>query len=237
MKACPNWKAVMIAEKDAGLLVARSRCKMWACPYCSHILRRGWKTIMIDGIQTLGGGWSFVTLTAHENAHKAGKTLENLRGGWRRWLERLRRKYGTIHYVRIYEKHTSGAFHIHAIFNAKIARRWAKDAARNCGMGYQVDVRQIGSYDAPLAAIYIAKYLTKEAQENFPANIRRVQLSRGFPKIASDDAAAYDWAITHGISEETWMAYEWVYDVSIKAAVTADDFTTDTYYPPDDTPF
>lgn len=147
--ACKNFKGLAVAPGETGsdLLIARLRCKEWSCDFCAQINQSIWRAHIIDRVNKMGGEWLFITVTAHQKAHAAGKTLENLKSAWKKLYDRLRYKFPgqKLEYVWLYERHTSkrGAgklrsaaksvdtYHIHAIVRASIAGRNKWNARKN----------------------------------------------------------------------------------------------------------
>lgn len=244
--SCQNFIGIAVAEPEntSNMLIARLRCKMWSCEYCARVNRNIWRTHIIKRIGAIGGKWCFITLTAHENAHKYNKTLENLRDGWKTLYDRLRRYFagaGKLEYVRVFEKHKTGRFHIHAIIKADVAsdkefKRWLKKNARECGMGYQADAKSItGDGSALLVASYICKYMTKDAQSlgDMPKGIRRIQTSQGIG-AAKPTVTDEDWRIKAGVYLEEIQSHEKVIDVSTGEVVSEEYFEKYYYYPEHD---
>jgi len=230
------------ADEKSIIYVARLRCKMWSCDYCATQNRLIWRAHMIDVINRLGGVWSFLTVTAHPNAHKAAKSLLNLRQGLDKLMKRLRRKYGDFEYIRVYERHKSGQFHAHIIARIndesdKDAKKWLKANSAECGMGHQADFQTIRVRDdataGGLVAAYVCKYLTKDAQNlgDMPKNLRRIQTSRGIgvPRNPESDK---DWKYApKGVSWQDRAAVLDLYDVSTGEHIGMDWFNNAAYYP------
>jgi len=201
--------AVIDGDDDTEMLVARLRCGMWSCDYCANKNRMIWRAHIIDRVNKLGGDWMFLTITAHRNAHKAGKTIVNLKNAWKRLYDRLRYKFKgqKLEYVWLYEAHTGldstgrkkRTYHVHAICRASIDGRntwdakreywyhaemhnWLKDNAAAVGAGFMCHAAKIEDGNGGLVAAYITKYLTKSEQDlgHFPKNSRRVSTTRGF---------------------------------------------------------
>lgn len=208
---CENFDglAVIDGDNDTEMLVARLRCGMWSCEYCANKNRMIWRAHIIDRVNKLAGDWLFLTITAHRKAHKAGKTIVNLKNAWKRLYDRLRYKFKgqKIEYVWLYERHndktlsgkTKTTYHVHAILRAQVAgnnvyhaqksyyyhpemHNWLKDNAAAVGAGFMCHCAKINDGNGGLVAAYITKYLTKNAQDlgNFPKRARRVSTSRGF---------------------------------------------------------
>lgn len=208
---CENFDglAVIDGDDDTEMLVARLRCGMWSCDYCANKNRLIWRAHIIDRVNKIGGEWLFLTITAHRNAHKANKTVLNLKGAWKRLYDRLRYKFKgqKIEYIWLYERHSSKtvsgkdktSYHVHAIVRASIPgrnaysnktkqwqhpemHRWLKDNAAQVGAGFMCHCAKIDDSNGGLVAAYITKYMTKDAQSlgKFPKGQRRIQASRGF---------------------------------------------------------
>lgn len=183
--------------------MVRLRCKSWQCEYCAEKNRALWRSHLKKRIGHIGGSWWFITITAHERSRSKDTSLANLRAGLDKLLKRLRRVYGRIDYVRVYEVHQKGAFHAHLVVqglsqrvarmdlrNGEIAfrpfdtvpatRSWGiqtyfRRVAREVGMGYMVDVQAVDTI--PQVVNYITKYMTKESQSFWVKGLRRIQAS------------------------------------------------------------
>lgn len=203
---CPNFSLVVWKKTGDNLYtMVRLRCKSWQCEYCAAKNRALWRSHLKKRIGRIGGSWWFVTITAHERLRTQELSLENLRRGIDLLLKRLRRVYGRIDYVRVYEVHQKGAFHAHLIvqgLSARVAvlvsvsgnkevyyrpaygyvwqrtwgiRTWFRRAAREVGMGYMVDVQALETI--PQVVNYVTKYMTKESQNFNVKGLRRIQAS------------------------------------------------------------
>ena len=119
MAICENFKAFLVAENaPQNALLARARCKQWSCAYCAEINKRMWRARIFHAAETLAEwDWSFITITAHSKARSARASLDNLKSHWSALRKRLKRKYGSFHFVRVYERHNDGAYHLHALLN------------------------------------------------------------------------------------------------------------------------
>lgn len=124
---CPNMKLIMIAEHAANPKVidmVHVRCKQWSCEFCAQRNATAWKNHLLTRMARydfIGEQWCLITITAHENAHKAGPiyTLKNLQRGWTKLYHRLKRwNKVAFEFVRIFEKHTNGeygGYHMHIL--------------------------------------------------------------------------------------------------------------------------
>lgn len=205
MSFCPFFSLVVFQETDTDkVLMKRLRCQSWGCAYCARENRRLWAAHLRHRLPRVAADWWFITLTAHEALRTPENSLDNIRKNLDRLFKRLRRIYGKIHYVRVFEVHKKGAFHAHLLMaglsdrltileaaNGVLyfrprpaglrARSWAiktwfKKSARALGMGYMVDVQKLDAI--PEAVRYIVKYLTKDAQAFTAKNLRRVQTTQ-----------------------------------------------------------
>lgn len=197
-------------ESDNQITLMKAPCKKWSCPICGEINTGRWRTRLQHGFRVLGGDWQFVTFTAHENWRGRDASIKNIRRNsdklWKRYQRMARKRYGrTFHYARVFEPHQDGSLHVHAFINADYRlyqyqnmrasksenrparktplkpRRWLKNNARYCGMGFQSDVQKISN--PAKATYYITKYISKNLNSNqFPDGTRRIQTSTEFPK-------------------------------------------------------
>lgn len=201
---------------------------------------------MIDAVNTIGGDWFFMTLTAHEKARTRDQSLINLQKGWKRLVERIRRQSDEkVHYARIYELHRNGRVHMHFITNwrpkdyrhpasnAQSGSRWLKDNARQCGMGYQVRIERLDGH-AGLVAAYVTKYITKSL-ERLPAGIRKIQTTQGFKQKVEIGQSEYEWQIFEKFTERDYLAFKRtgynVRDIARDKTVNKVDFDNGDYAP------
>lgn len=191
----PYLTGVSFFEQKA--VLTQPSCKRWNCPVCAARNARRWIARIIHGCNYMDtqDGWFMFTLTAHEKWRGRDSSVKNLRQGWKKLYNRIRRKFGTNHYVKVWEMHKDGSFHLHGMVDAQIPLRWLKSASRECGMGYQVEIHAVDN--AGKVAGYIAKYFMKsEFEQNegeaFPRNLRRIEVSRSWVKLP-DLQADTDW--------------------------------------------
>lgn len=175
----------------------------WQCPECAEkrVRLHQLRIIEATGV-TLQGKWTFVTITAHENKRGFDASLINLKQGWRKLAERLRRRYGTQHYVLMHERHEDSTLHIHMLYNAHLTKKWLKTACRACGMGYMADSQLLK--DPKSSGKYVTKYLTKAVVEGdaFPKSFKRVRYSVGFPKFEFESTESdFIWRVYTQFSE------------------------------------
>jgi len=98
------------------LMLVRLRCKKWDCPYCAQINAYKWRMAIKARIESVGfDGWALLTVTARGKAHRHGTTLQKIMASGDRFFKRLRRAFGNFDYVRVYERHKSGNFHMHIL--------------------------------------------------------------------------------------------------------------------------
>lgn len=245
MRYCENFRAILTADKDKDMLMARARCKMWSCAYCADVNRKQWRLRIYRASETLGEKWSFVTLTAHSKK-RGDASLINLQEGWKKFSARMRREFGAFAYVRVYERHEDGAWHWHMLVNLhfediKIRHgkdgkqtpysEWVARNARECGMGYYTHAENMRTIRG--ATKYITKYMTKSV-DDLPRGIRRIQTSTHFPELVRE--AELDWQMKVGVWErDLWHVTERggeIIDLGEKRALNWDDFTGNVIYPP-----
>lgn len=259
---CKRFKSLAVAnpkETPENLMVARLRCKMWDCEFCAKKNQSIWRAHIIDKINKLGGEWVFITLTAHRNTHKAGKTLENLKRGWKILYDRLRRyfKQEKMEYVMLYERHKESSdkqlartrYHIHAVLRASITgsndydkkkkqyihrafSAWLKGASVGVGMGWSCHAAKIENCHGGMVAAYITKYMTKGAQDfgEFPKGMRRIVTSRG---VGSPKLPKSEeaWKIRAGLYPRDIVQFNHVYDLTTGEVIKLDYFKYADVYP------
>jgi len=176
-----------IEHDDKQAYLMRVSCKMWNCPACSARNAKRWIARVIHHINTNDNenGWQMFTLTAHEKWRSDNSSVKNLRQGWKKLYNRLRYTYGVSNYTKVWEMHEKSGFHLHGLIDSIVDMRWLKDNARECGMGYQVEIHEVDN--AGQVAGYIAKYFLKSeherAERQFPRGLRRIECSRTWLKL------------------------------------------------------
>lgn len=178
----PLLKAVNHAAKQAVLF--RAGCGTWGCPYCGQ--KNAQKAVFnaVHGSEVLieqGAKIDFLTVTSHEKLDAAA-SLAVLPLAWNKLNRRIKRAAHSCEYFAIPEQHKNGRWHLHAMISANLPKKWWKDNARACGLGYQSDVQEVHSLGG--VAYYVAKYQTKLLQQaNLPKNFRRIRHSNGWPAL------------------------------------------------------
>lgn len=204
--------------------------------------------------------WYLMTLTAHSRTRTAQSSLENLRVNIDRIMKRIRRVFGAVEYVRVYERHPSSqAIHVHFIvsglspyvvpgcwknlqpgFLAITQRKghrgtwslktWLKHTAQDCGIGYIADVRLIDK-DTSFAINYVTKYLTKAQQDIRVKGLRHVQTSRGIGSPQTDSDK--EWQTGSIVTLDRIAPGSVLIDQQTGEMVDSDYWLSHNYYPPD----
>jgi len=256
-RTCPNFNLMAYRHDSVrGWIAFRLRCKSWRCPYCAIENQKMWRKHLKRRIIDLGGEWYFGTITAPSWDRRPGATLYTIRLNFDRFMKRLRRvfKHG-VNYVRIYEKHKDGAFHLHVVVSGLSPRvrsyrartgsigfkpaddrdktgtwsikTWWKKTLAKCGCGYIADIKAIPA----IAAIgYVTEYMTKQAQDYHVPNLRRIQTSRGIgsPVIKSAEKWHVDGRIWGGaINHDAFI------DIDEKIKILASYWLDHLVYPPE----
>ena len=214
MKYCPKFPKLIVGndlENGRGVVI-RARCKQWKCEYCATLNAIVWIYRIKATVDASDQVWSFVTFTAKGNATPE-ESLKQIQGAWQKFREALRHKRGKqkFRYLRVYEMHKDGRYHLHAIIehkfdDIKIANkgkkneypysRWMKDNSVKWGFGF---ICSAGNFRGGTAnwnvGRYIAKYMTK-GDDRIGEGIRRFQTSHGFAKAET------------GNSEIAWKVFE-----------------------------
>lgn len=252
---CEKYKGALIGTHPNGKRVAAQvRCKSWYCPPCAAKNKERWTAVLLDYINSHhGGGWCWFTLTAHEKSHEeSGEySLYNLARSWDRLIKRMRRKFGKFEYCRIYEKHKSGAYHLHAIRSGEwgdlIKRNegkdgeysdspWLRSNARNLGMGYMTHADNLESGKTALAIYYVIKYMICLEEQNRESwgRVRRIQTSRGIKYTSKHKKSEYVWEMKSGVYlKDLRLGHESIYLINEEKTLDLDYFDHNYVWPPD----
>lgn len=162
----------------------RPRCKLWGCPVCAQINRNLVIFRADHGAKLLaaqGHHLDFLTLTSHEKLGPDA-SLKVFPNAWPKLRKRATRAAGGLLYFSVPERHKNGRLHAHLIVTAALPKKWWKDNARACGMGFQSDVKEVEWLGG--VGRYIGKYLTKTIEDaDWPKGHRRYRTSKAWPKL------------------------------------------------------
>jgi hypothetical protein len=152
--------------------------------------------------------WYFITMTNRDHIHKEGdteKSLVILRHAWSLYRKRMNRHVGLVYWVKVFEMHKTGIYHLHVIVGADkpLTYDWLHEHIFQSGMGYMFDRKKLTEQSIR----YVAKYSTKTN-----IAIRAIEWSRNFPKL--------DESIPEQIEE-----WEYLGNIDIITALQWDDAT------------
>lgn len=228
MKFCPNYSAVVTAYDDNNhRLLLRTRCKQWDCEYCAPKNKRTWRYRIMKTIEDSGiENWYFWTLTLSPKYHQTDSTESMLKwqSVWNRLMGKLRYYLGKFMYVRVFETHKSGIFHVHmlasATFDDVVKIKQVKDdqtvnyrhhSAKleeimlSYGLGKIHDIKPIITTDktnngvARNVSAYVTKYMTKDIQ----SDVRKLLTDNGLTRVRMIQTS-------HGWAKETKQTdYDW----------------------------
>lgn len=206
---CLRYQRVAFASTGVKKAIfTRLRCKQWSCEACAKTNAWIWRNWLLERLPEVSGEWWILTLTANENTRSRVTSMDNLRTRIDAFFKRVKRVFGDIEYVRVYEPHpTSEAVHVHFVvsgFSPYVAvgqseklqpmaigvltrkgrngvwavKTWIKITARDLGMGYIADIQLITG-EPQKAVWYVTKYLTKEQGNLHVKGLRHVQVTSG----------------------------------------------------------
>jgi len=203
---------VGLSKSGSKALVFKSNCDEWECEECQIRKRNQWCARGIIGCQSIrlsGITPQFITITSHEKLPDFAATAAVFPHAWSKLYLRLKRRTPSLMYMLITEQHKTGRLHAHFLANTTEKKRWIKDNARNCGLGYEAEVESIESDGA--AAAYVSKYIGKSlaAGGKLPAHFRRVRCSQNWTALADlvGQSDNYDWLVCNTTSS-LWAATE-----------------------------
>lgn len=179
----PLLKAINPNSKQ--IIFFRPFCKRWDCPVCGPKNAYKARLRALRGYQAFfdqGHKMSFLTLTPHEKLSSAA-SIPVMASAWNKLNVRIKRASQHHNYFLIPELHQSGKLHFHALVDADVKKKWWKDNARSCGMGYQNDLQEVN--EAGGVGGYLTKYLVKMLDgASFPKGFRRIRTSQSWPALA-----------------------------------------------------
>ena len=261
MAVCLKYKKVAFA--DTGIKTAiftRLRCKQWSCEECAKTNAWVWRQWLEKRLPEISEEWYLVTLTAGEDDRSTYGSLKNIRDNLDRMFKRMRRVFGEISYVRVYERHpTSSAIHVHIIMAGLspfvalgcsvkmqpmaigILRRqwkhgiwalktWVKKTCREIGMGYIADVQCVQG--GIKAMFYVTKYLTKSQQDIPIKGLRHVQVSSdiGSPRGEKNDLI---WNTASYITANMFAPNTKIHDINTGGIIDNNHWELHSFYPID----
>lgn len=249
---CSKFSGLAYEADDKSYKIAQIGCGQWSCEYCAQRLSAKWRARIINGINELGGIWTWFTITAHSKKRGGYASITNLRNAWDTLIKRMKRRFDKFAYVRVFEQHKDGSFHIHAIANfhfkdikIRISRKdksetkysvWLQANAKDLKLGLYTHADDMPSdKHAGYVASYVTKYMTKMSGDfvKFIGRVRRIQASQNFPKLPKNGK----WNFRRDLSLEAAIAINndglKIVDVSTGETIGASYFGEDVYlYPP-----
>ncbi len=261
MDFCERYSFVAWARDPAQhktVLFTRLRCKQWSCEYCAKKNQSIWRAFLSNRLGQVSENWWFVTLTAHSRMRSTEASYKNLARGIDVLMKRIRRVFGKVEYVRVYEKHpTSDALHAHLIVSGLSpfvvpgcnknlqpcflaigmresrtgvwsVRTWLKKTAQECKIGYQATVEKI---ENAFAVHYVVKYLSKAHQAINIKGLRHVQTTRGVgsPEVEANLA----WQVANYATARDFGVGEVLLDMQTHTVVEDDYWSQFDRYPPE----
>lgn len=202
--------------------------------------------------------WTFFTFTLQGKDHRSGvSSLHYWRKSWDKLMKRLKRQYGKFAYVRVFEQHKSGVFHVHMLAacrpddlvevkrpNDRIVYTSAtvKSHLVALKLGYIHDCKPLdedGKHEessyAALVASYLAKYLTKDIQGSVRellkaagmGRVRMIQPSHGFAQIPTQEVTR---AWVAGPIKENEAIELWHNNIDVRDVDRGINITDDDFY-------
>lgn len=205
-KSCRRLNLPMLKfwhQNSQQVIYFQPSCKCNTCPECAPKRAKRHVYEAVYGCEVLtaeGRKIDFITVTSHEKLDAAG-SLAVLNSAWPKLNRRIKHLTDDHEYFLIPELHANGRVHLHALTTAHLSKKSWKDIARECGFGYQSDVKEVNSIGG--VSNYCAKYIGKGLGTSaFPRRFRRVRMSQGWPELPALERPA-GWQGTrleHGFS-------------------------------------
>lgn len=179
-------------------------CRIKGCANCSKMMQIRHMMRMLTAMSSLPDlYWSFVTATLRGKDHRHDASMVVIRRVWSKTRKRLGRRFASLFWVRVYEKHKSGIWHVHVILgtNGILSRKAFKAIWFASGGGYQVRVSKVNRENIT----YITKYATKGSEK-----ARVIEYSRNFPKLptsGNDEVSDLTWVYMGRLDAEWLTSY------------------------------
>lgn len=258
---CPKYSRVAFTttgHKEA--LFSRLRCKQWTCDYCAAKNAAIWAAFLSEKLPLISEDWWLLTITADRYTRSKEASLKNIRDRIDILMKRVKRVFGEINYVRVYEKHpSSSAIHAHLIVSglspyvavgcsSKLrpmaigvlkrstrngvwsVRTWFKKTCGEIGMGYIIDVQQIEN-NPKVAVGYVTKYLTKSQQDLDTVGLRHVQTSRAIGGPKND--TEHTWEVAFYITAKMFPPNTKITDLNTGEVIDNNYWEMRDFYPYD----
>lgn len=177
------------SDNGTSAILYRPDCKQWSCPHCARRRKAYLARKMYGGYTVYRASnpdqWYFSTITSHQSLDTFEKTLWVMPKAWRKMKERIRRKHNKSsndkwRYCMVPELHEDNRVHMHLITNAQITERQLRDDAASSGFGYIGDHSKLTSAEG--AAWYVAKYIGKQMDVDWPPKFRRIRFTNHWPE-------------------------------------------------------
>lgn len=260
---CKRYMKVAYAHTGVKKAIfTRLRCKQWSCEACAKMNAWIWRNWLIKRLPKMGDEWWILTLTANSRTRERVTSMDNLRTNLDAFFKRVKRVFGHIEYVRVYEKHpTSDAVHVHIVicglapfvkFNVSkkgvktakgtyerkgrkgtwTVRTWVKKNAGDLKMGYIADVQKIQG--EPVKAVwYVTKYLTKAQADLHVKGLRHVQVTSGIGSPKNEAEFDYEWNVTAYIVADMFEAGAKILDINTGETIDNAHWENHSFYPVD----
>lgn len=207
---CGNWSVV--AHTDEGVIAVPLRCRSWLCPLCAYRNRRKLIRALKDtGVDAL------LTLTCSPHRYRDPILAFNrLTIAIPVLIKRMRRyaRNNPVEYFLVWETTKKGWPHAHLLIRSPfipqhLLSKWWQDLTASS----IVDIRRV--HQAPQAAAYVAKYLTK--QPHVPPGYRRWRTSLHFwqlpdPPSPRDRRVTLTWHLSQNpvsYLKQVYLALGW----------------------------
>lgn len=261
-EVCKRYIRVAFAETaPKAAIITRLRCKQWSCPACAKTNAWIWRNWLLTRLPEVSDTWWILTLTASPETRTLNASMDNLRTRIDAFFKRVKRVFGEIQYVRVYEKHpTSEAVHVHFVVCGLLPfvsvgasakhrpmaigclrrteragvwsiRTWIKKTCGGMGMGYIADCTLI-SGEPTKAVWYVTKYLTKAQDDLHVKGLRHVQVTAGIGSPPKHEGDL-EWTTVAYITARMFVPNTAIEDVNTGFIVDNDYWEHTGFYPDD----
>jgi hypothetical protein len=219
-KCCRSWislgRTTLLGDE---YLVTPHLCKSNYCPVCRKKNLLSIRKQLFNAMK--GRRWRLVTLTFPDHSKDVLTTLRNLYRQYKRFIQRVRRAYPDISFVRTIEIHQSGFPHIHMVVDTFVPIAFLRKHWQDVGGGI-VDItsgQRQSKIKKPAGYKQAARYLTEELEKRvqdphrlgaifWQASCKSITTSRNLQMTSSSGEWQFKGA--HPTLEDAMYHYEWL---------------------------
>jgi len=154
--ACFRSRIVKVSPDALDIQIIPVRCGSWDCEYCGPY-KRG---LLISKLLRCKPQRAITITCSSLDFDTALQQTDVMKDAWQKLVKRIRRRFGPFEYILIWELHTSGRPHAHALMRGcYLPLKWLRKNWQDLTRSWNIEIRKIGNTQQDVA--HLAKYLGK----------------------------------------------------------------------------